>query len=332
MMRLCLSAVVAVVLAMPAAAATWAEALFDGLTHDFGSVARGPTLTHSFRITNTTGSTIHIAGVRVSCGCVTATALTSTLPPGQATEIQAHVDTRRFSGAKTVTIFVQFDRPAWDEVRLTVSANGHDELTVTPETLSFGSVVRGQGATRTATVRIVGVGTHLVNVQSDSNYVQLAARTVRAADAELVYEVSAAIRPDIPAGKWFTDIWLRTDNPNLPRVRVPLSVDVTPALQVSSSAAFGSVPVGETREKRIIIRGPQPFRIVGIAGADDAVSVRVAAEDSRPVHVLTVALKAQAPGPLARTLRIATDLPTDGVLELPATATIGEPSRGDNEP
>jgi hypothetical protein len=34
-------------------ASTWADGMFeDGLTHDFGSVPRGPTLTHYFRIVN----------------------------------------------------------------------------------------------------------------------------------------------------------------------------------------------------------------------------------------------------------------------------------------
>ena len=36
---------------------------------------RGPTLNHPFRITNQTGQPVHIASVRVSCGCVSANAL-----------------------------------------------------------------------------------------------------------------------------------------------------------------------------------------------------------------------------------------------------------------
>lgn len=326
MLRLCLSAVVVMALATPAAAATWAESLFAGISHDFGSVARGPTLAHTFRLTNTTGKTIHIAGVRVSCGCVTAMASTTQIPPGQATEIQAHVDTRRFSGAKTVTIFVQFDRPAWDEVRLTVSANGHDQISVTPEMLAFGGVVKGEGAVRTATVRIVGVGTHLISVQADSNYVQLAARNTSASEMELVYEVTATLRPDTPAGKWFTDIWLQTDNPSIQRVRLPLSVDVTSALQFSTAcAAFGSIPQGESREKRIIVRGPQPFKIVKIDGADDTISATASATDARPVHVLVIGVKGSAIGDVTKSLRLTTDLPTDAVVDLPVTASIVAP-------
>lgn len=326
MLRLCLTAVVGLAMATPSAAATWAEALFSSLAHDFGSVSRGPTLVHSFRLTNTTAAPLHIAGVRVSCGCVTATALASDIAPGQSSEIQAHIDTRRINGAKTVTIFVQFNRPAWDEVRLTVTAFGHDDLSVTPESLSFGCVPRGSNISKSAQVRIAGVGTHLVGVQSDSNYVQLAARTVRATETEFVYDVTATLRSDTPPGKWFTDIWLTTDNPSLGRVRMPVSVEVAPALQLSApAAAFGSLEVDEQREKRIILRGPQPFKIVGIHGTDDSTTAKAAASDARPVHVITIGIKPHATGELRKSLRITTDLPAENVVELPVTATVMMP-------
>ena len=117
MARLSLSALIALVIATPAQATSWADGLFNGLSHDFGVVARGPTLSHVYRITNTTGTPIHISGIRVSCGCTTASVPVADLAPGQSTDLTAQMDTRRFMGTKSVTIFVQFDRPQWEEVR-----------------------------------------------------------------------------------------------------------------------------------------------------------------------------------------------------------------------
>src|SRR5947207_11927109 len=79
-------------------AASWADGLFEETGRDFGSVPRGPTLNHPFRLTNQTGQTIHIANVRVSCGCVSASALKDELGPGQSTAIMANMDTMRFFG------------------------------------------------------------------------------------------------------------------------------------------------------------------------------------------------------------------------------------------
>src|SRR5437667_8844228 len=114
MFRITFALLAGLSLAGPAAAATWADAMFDELSKDFGSVPRGPTLSHPFRLTNQTGQPVHISGVRVSCGCVSAGALRDDLAPGQSTAILTNMDTMRFYGTRTVTIYVQFDRPQWE--------------------------------------------------------------------------------------------------------------------------------------------------------------------------------------------------------------------------
>ena len=51
------------------ATASWADLMFQELSKDFGSVPRGPALQHAFPLKNNTGEVVHIAGLRVSCGC-----------------------------------------------------------------------------------------------------------------------------------------------------------------------------------------------------------------------------------------------------------------------
>src|SRR5438105_14769224 len=101
-------------LTAPAFAGTWADAMFKDRSRDFGSVQRGPTLTHAYQLTNNTNYPIHIANVRVSCGCVSAGAMQTDVAPGQSTSILANMDTRRFMGPKQVTIFVTLHRPQWE--------------------------------------------------------------------------------------------------------------------------------------------------------------------------------------------------------------------------
>jgi hypothetical protein len=76
------------------ARASWADAMFDELSRDFGSVPHGTTLVHPFRLVNNSGSTVRINSVRVSCGCTQARALTSVLAPGQETASVATMVTR----------------------------------------------------------------------------------------------------------------------------------------------------------------------------------------------------------------------------------------------
>jgi len=104
---------------------------------------------------------------------------------------------------------------------------------------------------------------------------------------------------------------------------VPLTVDVEPSLNLSpGSVALGTVTVGAAAEKKVILRGAQPFKVTGFAGTDDVVSVTAAGDDARPVHVLTVKVKPTAAGELNRTVKVQTDLPADNVVELPVKATV----------
>lgn len=307
-----------------AAASSWADGMFTELSKDFGSVPRGPTLHHSFTFTNNTREHVHIASVRVSCGCVTAAAPEADIPPGKAGVIQADMDTRRFTGIKTVTIYVQFDQPRWEEVRLWVQANGRDDVTVSPDSLAFGQVRRGSPAAASVNVSFLGNGqTQIVDARCNSNYVKTSVREARRDEAQVAYQVTARLRPDIPVGRWYTDIWLQTTDPSAPRVRVPLTVDVEGSLTVSpESVTLGEVKVGDEAQRKVIVRGARPFRIKQIKGADGVLKVRDSTMDSKPVHVLTLILKPTSPGDWTRTLQILTDLDDEGEVEFQARADV----------
>lgn len=90
-----LSAALACLAVFSAPAIAGAEPFFEQSSHDFGSVPRGPLLSHYYRFTNTGSVPVHIGSVRVSCGCVAASVLQDELAPGQSTAIYATMDTRR---------------------------------------------------------------------------------------------------------------------------------------------------------------------------------------------------------------------------------------------
>jgi len=330
MMRFALAAVAGLTLAAPAPAGTWAEGMFEELVRDFGVVPRGPTLTHSYRLTNNTAQNVHVSSVRVSCGCVSATVMSGTLAPGQSTVVLAQMDTRRFSLAKTVTIYVQFDQPEFQEVRLSISAYGRDDIAIQPENIAFGAVARGSSPAKTAAVAFTNQSMKLVSVSAESNYVQLSAREVQGNAGEFRYELTAKLRPDTPVGKWYTDVWLNTNNPASPRIRVPLSVDVEPAINLSpGSLALGQLKSGEKVERRVIVRGAQPFRITEVQGTDDSVQATPPDAEAKQVHVVTVTVRAGEAGDLNRTLKIVTDMPGDGVAELPVKATVAPAAKAE---
>ncbi|MHB1425146.1 MAG: DUF1573 domain-containing protein [Gemmataceae bacterium] len=308
----------------PALSATWADALFEEFTKDFGSVPRGPTLTHYFRVTNNTRGPVVIGSVRISCGCVSAVALKGQLQPGESTHVVARMDTTRFTGLKSVTIYVQFQQPAIEEVRLRVQANGRNDFTVTPDTLAFGQLKRG--GTPSASVLLAFYGnndTQITEVKCESNYIQPRVQEVRRADSEVTYQVTAQLRADAPVGKWYTDVWLKTNSPGVPPIRVPLTVEIESALSINpETVTLGSVKTNSESERRVIVRGIKPFKIPEVKGTDDHLLVKVDSPQAKPVHVLTIKLKAGDPGEVNRTLSVLTDLADDNKIDFHVSAQV----------
>jgi hypothetical protein len=324
MLRYSLTCLMVLLVAGPAGAASWAEGMFAELSKDFGSVPRGPTLTHQFRLVNNSNGLASITSVRVSCGCTTASALKSALRPGEETAIVAQMDTSRFTGVKAVTIYVQFDHPDWEEVRLQVQANSRDDITITPDALAFGRAQYGSAPSTAVTVTFTGdARSQILEVQSDSNYVEAAAKALERQDAQVSYRLTATLRADAPVGKWYADVWLKTNNAAVPRVRVPLTVEIEAALSVSPLVlTFGPVKTGAEAERKIIVRGVKPFKITAVRGTDATLTVRDSTTESKPVHVLTVTLKGGEPGDLTRSLRVVTDLKEEAEVGFQAKAQI----------
>jgi hypothetical protein len=323
MSRYCFVLLAGLVASAPAVAATWADSMFDEHSIDFGSVARGPVQTHSFRVVNNTKQPVNISSVRVSCGCTSASAVKTLLNPGEETAIVARMDTSRFIGVKSVTIFVQFDRPTFEEVRLWVQANARNDFSVSPDGLAFGEVKRASSPSVSNTITFYGSQTKITDVKSESNYVQPSIKEVKGADGQSSYELTAKLREDVPVGKWYTDLWVKTNNPEYPQIRVPLTMEIEPGLSVSPDAvSLGQVAVNGESERRVIIRGAKPFKITGVKGEDGQLTVHDNTEDSKAVHVLTVKLKPGKAGELDRNVHIDTDLPDDSWVEFEVSAKI----------
>jgi hypothetical protein len=310
-----------------AGAGTWGEGLFSELSTDFGSVPRGPAQRHDFRVYNNTRSPVNITSVRVSCGCVSASAYPRTyLKPGEETWIRAQMDTTRFIGPKSVTVYVQFDRPNLEEVHLLVQANGRNDFNLSPETLAFGQIKRGTAPASSVSVTFYGMPeATIVSAKGESNYILPTFVESRRTDSEVVYTISAKLRADTPVGKWYTDVWVKTNLPSVPQVRVPLTVEIESPLTVSPAVvSLGSLKTDSESERRVIVRGVQPFKIVGVRGADDNLVVRDSSVESREVHVLTIKFKpnSASTGTLDRTLRVVTDLKEDNEIDFRINAVV----------
>ena len=124
---------------LPAQSTDWAKKMFaEGLSHDFGSVPRGAQLYHRFKVTNIWAVPIEISQPRASCGCVTATLKSLTLKPRESTYLEVMMDAKRFTGPKTVSIYLTVGPEYVSTATLSVSANSRPDVGFNPGQVTFG--------------------------------------------------------------------------------------------------------------------------------------------------------------------------------------------------
>lgn len=324
MARICLAFLAGLAIVLPASGSSWADGLFEELNKDFGAVPRGPVLQHRFVIRNNTRQTISLGGVRVSCGCTTTHLGQSVLNPGEQTTLVARMDTSRFRGSKTVTIFVRFIRPESQEVRLWVKANAREDVAVTPETLEIGTVKAGEARTAKAILHFFGgQELELKGPTTSSGHLEASLRMIKTTELEKVYELTATVRPDLPAGSWYADIWVETNLPQIPRIRLPLNVEVEAELVVTpGEASLGEWKEGHDAERRVIFRSGKPFRIVRFENESELLKARASSDEAKTVHVVTICAKGAKAGELATHLKVHTDLPVNGTVMVPVRGKV----------
>jgi hypothetical protein len=299
------------------------EEFFAERVKDFGPVARGPMLTHYYKFTNTSNQTLTIRSVRVSCGCTTAFAPIANIAPGESSYIGANMDSRRFVGHKSVEIYIDFSAPRFETVTLTIQANGRDDFAMNPETMAFGAIRKGTSPVSTVHVTLMtDPNWKIEEVKADSNYVQPKATLLRRNGAEVTYEISASLRADLPVGKWYTDVWLKSSNPGFAKLRVPLTVEVTPSISVNpGTLQFTEVKVGESSEQNVLVRGDKPFKIKEIRGIDSQVRVSGMGAEAKAVHVLKVVYTPTKSGEVVKTLAVFAEGDTEPAVTIPIKAT-----------
>lgn len=323
MLRYCVVLAVSL-LAVQTASASWADKMFDELSKDFGSVPRGPMLKHYFKVTNNTKETGHDLqrpGVVRLHQRDRPQVVFETRQGNAHLRHDGHDPVRRSQDRDDfrAVFHAQFrgsaalgpgQRPQRFRRCPRYSGDGFDQARQQPK--------------HAVVVTFYGMpDTKITEVKTESNYIQTEVKAIKTEGGEAAFELKASLRSDTPTGKWYSDVWLKTNNPSIPQLRVPLTVEVESALSVSPDlVSIGQLKVEAESERRVVIRGAQPFKITEIEGTDDVLSVKDSTEEAKPIHVLTVKFKPTASGELKRKIKVKTDLKEENVIDFQVTATV----------
>jgi hypothetical protein len=340
-MRKALVALFALAALAPATASAqaWAEKMFrdkdakdDPLIHDFGSVPRGSQLFHRFKITNIYAVPMQITNLHPSCGCGSAKATKTTLQPRESGFVEVTLDTKRFTGPKTVTIAVTVGPEYTSTADLRLSFNSRADVVFNPGQVSFGVVPRGKASDKLEIdVEYAGAldwkVTEVVatDLPIDATFKEWYRRQGKATANEVGYRISVALKADAPAGPFKQEFHLKTNDPNCPLLPVLVEATVqAPLLATPDKAEMGAIALGQTAVKRIIVKGNKAFRITAIDGQEDGVTAE-SPDVVGETHIVTFKWQPAKVGDLKRLLVIKTDLDKDGTIEVPVEGSAVAP-------
>lgn len=325
--------------ATPAPPAPWANKFFlpdiatnreqpapPVITHNFGEVPHGTLCVHKFTITNIYDVPMQITEVRKSCTCLDYVPLTQTLQPNDTAEFTVTMNTGKFVGFNAQTFYVTFGPKYVSTAVIRVQATSRTDVSINPGAVNFGAVSQGARANQSVTVKYSGRSrdwkmTEVLPVQGpfEVKVTEVSRGGPLRGGAE--YQIDVTLKPSTTVGTISELVTIKTTDSAHPTVQLAVSATIVAPLELApAKIRFDPLPVGQSTSHRVLIRAAKPFKVVGVDGVGDGITVELpAAGAPLPVQFITVKFDPKQVGTVSRQLRIRTDL--DGsIVTLPVEA------------
>jgi hypothetical protein len=293
------------------------------IVHNFGEVPHGTVCSHRFAVTNIYDVPMQVTEVRKSCTCLDYVPLTKTLQPNESAELTVTMNTGKFVGFNAQTFYVTFGPKYVSTAVIRVQATSRTDVSINPGGVAFGTVPLGTRPSQSVNIKYSGKMrdwklTEVAPVQGpfDVKVSEVSRGGPFRGGAE--YQVEVTLKPTAKAGPVSEQLHIKTTDAAHPVVQVTVTANVASPLELApGKVRFDTVAVGLTASQRVIVRAARPFRVLGVDGAGDGVTVELpAAAAPLPVQFLTVKFEPKQAGAVSRQLRIRTDL-DGGIATLP---------------
>jgi len=284
------------------------------ITHNFGEVPHGTLCVHKFTITNIYDAPMQITEVRKSCTCLDYIPMTKILQPNDTAELIVTMNTAKFVGQNAQTFYVTFGPKYVSTAVLRVSAVSRTDVSLNPGAVGFGTVSQGARMQQAITVKYSGRSrdwkiTEVIqgNWPFDVKVTETARGGPLRGGAD--YQVDVTLQATATPGPISEQVTLKTNDPNNPLIHIGVTGTVVAPLELSPGKVRFETKVGEFMTQRVLVRAAKPFKVVGVDGAADGISVELPATPAPlPVQVITVKFEPKQEGAIARQIRIRTDL------------------------
>lgn len=314
----------AMTLSLFAVAPAWAglETLFDSTSQDFGMVPHGAVQLHRFTLTNTTQQTIQVSSFRSSCKCATPKVENKTAAPGESLVVEVEYNTRTFTGPRSMTITVTFDRPRLESVQLRVSGYSRQDVVFNPSQVSFGIVPKGKPAESQVKIEYAGSEDFRIEEVIPPSGIDASVEEIYREPRKIGYMLKAKLSGETEPGEVFTNIQVKTNDGKSPIFNVPVTGTVEATLSASQDQlALGELKMGDRAVKKIILKAKEPFTLEKVTGQIDGVEVK-STDGPRTAHVIQIEYSPTKVGSVDQEILLQTTLADEEPIAVHLTATI----------
>jgi hypothetical protein len=137
------------------------------------------------------------------------------------------------------------------------------------------------------------------------------------------YVITVNLKPSAPAGMISEQITLKTNDAASPLIQVAVSGTIAAPLEVAPARVrMEGVAIGQSGVQRVLIRAAKPFKVLGVDGVGEGVTVELPSTAGKPlpVQVITVKFDRKKVDALDRDLRVKTDLDGGATVTVPVEA------------
>ena len=251
---------------------------------------------------------VHIAGVRVSCGCTTPKIEKEWLKTYEKGAIIATINSQKFLGRQQSMITVTIDKPLYAQVQLHVKVYIRSDIVLEPPGAVLGSIDSGSAVEKTITARHTSSSDwQIVEVKSSNPHLSAEAVETQRSGGQVAYQVKVRLDKDMPPGYIREHLVLVTNDQQSREIPLLVEGQVLSELVISPSSLFlGSVRPGEKVTKQIVVRGKKPFRITSVSGDCQCLQFTAPDKDlAKPLHLVPVTFTARdKAGSRAPTIRV----------------------------
>lgn len=274
----------------PVSAQQWARDMFAETDHNFGTVARDSDTAFTFKFVNKYKETVHIKSVRSNCNCTIPSVVDDLVKSREESGVIATFNTSAFTGSRSAKITVEFDKPFYAEVELTVRGTILSDVNLEPNKIAFGGIPKGQQPIEELKVSFQKrPNIKVLDVRSVSSDIMVELKGPTRSQNSVDYLLRVQLKSSAPVGDYKTQLTLLTNDPSLTNIAVPVEGQIRAALDVKpESLHFGPLEPGGSGSQRITLRADQPFKVTKVTSQEKRLKFKVLSDKASPFHFIKV--------------------------------------------